>query len=96
MIFRCILVQKTSSGFVKYPAHGGAGHPCLPNCPVVFGEQAVAFFVVHHHRIRSVDVWVWPPPIIGFVVVVGFEFAKCLVNDELTGVFDVVRVIHDD
>jgi hypothetical protein len=30
-----------------------------------------------------------------FDVVVRFDFAECLVNDELTGVFDVVGIIHD-
>jgi len=66
------------------------------NCIVVFGEQAVSFFVVHHHRVRLVDVWVRSSPSIVFVIVVGFDFTECFVNDELSGVFNVISVIYDD
>jgi hypothetical protein len=63
--------------------------------PVVFEEQTVVFAVVHHHRVRCIDVWVGSSPPVIFVVVVGFEFTECLVNDELGGVVDVIGVIHD-
>jgi hypothetical protein len=65
------------------------------NRPVVFGEQAVAFLVIHHHRVRLVDVWIGPPPPVIFVAVIGFEFTECLVDDELSGVVDVVGVVND-
>jgi hypothetical protein len=65
------------------------------NRPIVFREQPVAFPVVHHHRVRPVNVWVWATPPIIFVVVVGFDFTECFVNDELAGVFDVGSVVND-
>jgi len=52
--------------------------------------------VVHHHRVRPVNVWVWATPPIIFVVVVGFDFTECFVDDELAGVFDVIGVVYND
>jgi len=65
------------------------------NRSVVFREQSVPFPVVHHHRVRLVNVWVWTTPPIIFVVMVRFEFTECFVNDELAGVFDVGGVVND-
>ncbi|ELY42172.1 hypothetical protein C496_07233 [Natronorubrum tibetense GA33] len=67
-----------------------------PNRIIIFEEKSVPFFMVHDHRVQSVDVWVWSAPIVVFVVVVGFDFTEGFVYDELTGVFNVIRIVHDD
>jgi hypothetical protein len=51
--------------------------------------------MVHHHRVHPVDVRVGSAPAVIFVVVIGFDFAECLVDDELSGVVDVIGVVND-
>jgi hypothetical protein len=81
----------------KFAFHmrASCGSETEPNRPIVFREQAVTFLVVHHHRVHSVDVWVWSPPPIVFVVVVCLDFTECFVDDELARVFDVISVINN-
>jgi hypothetical protein len=61
----------------------------------IFNEDAIAFAVVHHHRVQPVNVWVRAAPVVVFVIVVRFDFTESFLNDELTRVFDVIGVIND-
>ena len=66
-----------------------------PDRLIVFGEQAVAFTVVHHYRVQLVNVWGRATPVVVFVIEIRFDFTECLVDDELAGVFDVIGGINN-
>ncbi|AGB39336.1 hypothetical protein Natoc_3618 [Natronococcus occultus SP4] len=78
-----------------FDVRASCGGDAESNRPVVLGEQTVAFTVIHHYRVRLVDVWVGSPPPVIFVVVIGFDFTECLVNDKLGSIVDVIGVIND-
>ena len=78
-----------------FDVRASCGSDTESNRPVVLGEQPVAFLVIHHHRVRLVDVWVWPTPPIIIVVVIRFDFTECLVNEKLGGVVDVIGIGTD-